>query len=81
MRVYVVTIYNTFADGTRYVEVNGTAYRTFNKASKMLENIGMKQSAFHGLVYEDAGTSFNLSTGRFEVMRSGLITEVEIEEE
>lgn len=81
MIIYVVTTYNTFANGTRYVEVNRSAFRTLDEARKWVENIGMKQSAYSDLVYEDIREGFNLSTGKFEKMHSALITEVEVAEE
>jgi hypothetical protein len=81
MKVYVITVYNTFANGTRYSEVSETAYRTIEEAREFLKNIGMEQSAFNGMVFEEKRESFNLSTGRFEKMRQALITEVYIEDE
>ena len=80
MKAYVITIYNTFANGTRYVEVKETAYRTIKEAREFLKIVGMEQSAFNGMVFEEKRESFNLSTGRFEKMRQALITEVYIEE-
>lgn len=81
MKAYVITIYNTFANGTRYSEVNEKAYRTIKEARESLKNVGMEQSAFNGMVFEEKRESFNLSTGRFEKMRQALITEVYVEDE
>ena len=81
MKAYVITIYNTFANGTRYSEVNETAYRTMKEACEFLKIVGMEQSAFNGMVFEEKRESFNLTTGKFEKMRQALITEVYIEEE
>ena len=81
MTIYVVTVYNTFPDGRRYVEVQSPAFKTLNEARERLENIGMKPSMYNDLVYEDVRTGFNLGTGKFEKMHSALITEVEVAEE
>lgn len=76
MKVYVVTVFNTFSNGHRYSEVSNGGFERPEDAQAELEKLCMRKSPYSETVYEDTHKSYNFSTGKFESMRSALISEV-----
>ncbi len=76
MKIYVITVFNTFSNGTRYSEVASVGFKTLRSAQEALENLCMVNLPGSEVIYEDTHKSFNFSNGKFETMRSAIINEV-----